>query len=58
MTGDWLYMAPVARLSGGDGNAPPQKQTAATAIIRNGLAGIAISHVRFGDAPSSRGRCS
>jgi hypothetical protein len=31
-------------------DAPPQKQTAATAIIRNVLAGIAISHARLEDA--------
>jgi hypothetical protein len=31
--------------------APPQQQTAATATIRNILAGIAISKLRFEDAP-------
>ena len=41
----------MTRLSGGAANAPSQKQTAATAIIRNILAGIAISHVRFEEAP-------
>jgi hypothetical protein len=41
----------MARLLGGDGKCAVAEQTAATAIIRNILAGIAISHLGFADAP-------
>jgi hypothetical protein len=41
----------MARLLGGRGNAPSQMQMAATAIICNILAGIAISHPGFEDVP-------